>query len=256
MKPIVLIAALAASLLASAQAFADPMAVPANIAAAVADPGRPKDDTDRDALRHPAEVLAFTGVHVGDSVVDMLPGGGYFTRIFSKAVGPSGHVYALVPQEIVTAFPKAADGVKALAADPAYANVTVLIEPLAHATTPQPVDLVWTAQNYHDLHNPFGGVTPDLAAINATVRGMLKSGGVYLVLDHAAQSGSGLRDTNTLHRIDSESVKAEVTATGFALDGSSDLLRNPGDDHTLKVFDPGIRGRTDQFIFKFRKPAN
>jgi predicted methyltransferase len=255
-KPIILIAALAAGLFAVAQAFADPPVVPANIAAAVADPGRPKEDTDRDALRHPAEVLAFTGVHVGDSVVDLLPGGGYFTRIFSKAVGPSGHVYAIVPQELASAYPKAVEGIKALGADPAYANVTILIEPIQAVSTPQPVDLVWTAQNYHDLHNPFGGQTADMAKINAAVMAMLKPGGVYLVLDHAALSGSGLRDTNTLHRIDAESAKAEITAAGFVLDSTSDLLRNPGDDHSLKVFDPAIRGRTDQFIFKFRKRAN
>jgi predicted methyltransferase len=255
MKPIALMSALAVGLLFATAAASDPTPVPANIAAAVADPGRPKADQDRDALRHPAQALAFAGVKPGDSVVDLLPGGGYFTRIFSKAVGAGGHVYAIVPQEIANAFPKAVDSIKALAADPAYANVTVLVEPIDALSTPRPVDLVWTAQNYHDMHDPLMGPA-DLGKVNAAILAALKPGGIYLVLDHAAESGSGLRDTNTLHRIDPESVKAEVIAAGFALEASSDLLRNPGDDHTDKVFEPSIRGRTDQFILKFRKPTN
>ncbi|MDR3510893.1 MAG: class I SAM-dependent methyltransferase [Caulobacteraceae bacterium] len=260
MKPIALAAALvtagllAASALVVQPAIAQPVAVPSNIAAAVADPGRPKDDLDRDALRHPAEVLAFAGVKPGDSVADLLPGGGYFTRIFSKAVGPSGHVYAIVPAEIAKAFPKSVDGVKALAADPAYANVTVLVEPIEGFSAPAPLDLVWTAQNYHDLHDPFMGPA-DLAKVNGAIFAALKPGGTYLVLDHVAEAGSGLRDTNTLHRIDPAVVKTEVTAAGFVLAGQSGLLHNPGDAHIEKVFDPSIRGRTDQFIFKFRKPA-
>jgi predicted methyltransferase len=129
MKPTFLIAAMAASLITAATAFAAPPSVPANIAAAVADPGRPKEDTERDALRHPAEVLAFAGVKPGDSVVDFLPGGGYFTRILSKAVGPTGHVYAFAPAEFANAVPQAVAGVKAIAADPAYANVTCVGAP-------------------------------------------------------------------------------------------------------------------------------
>jgi predicted methyltransferase len=140
-----------------------------------------------------------------------------------------------------------------LAADPAYANVTVLVEPINAVSAPTPVDLVWTAQNYHDLHDPFMGPA-DLAKVNAAVLAALKPGGIFLVVDHAAANGSGLRDTDTLHRIDPASVKAEVTAAGFAFDGESDVLRNSADDHSLKVFDAAIRGHTDQFIFKFRKP--
>jgi predicted methyltransferase len=117
---------------------------------------------------------------------------------------------------------------------------------------PAPVDMVWTSQNYHDPHN-FPGL--DVGVFNKMVFDDLKPGGVYLILDHAAAAGSGLRDTKTLHRIDPETVKAEVLAAGFKLVGSSDLLRQPGDDHTLKVFDPSIRGKTDQFILKFQKPA-
>jgi predicted methyltransferase len=254
MRPIVLAAVLAMGLLGAGLVAADPAPVPANIAAAVADPGRPEADTGRDALRHPAEVLAFAGVRPGDAVADLMPGSGYFTRIFSKAVGPAGHVYAIVPQEIAKAFPQALDAARALAADPAYANVTVLVEPIEALGAPQPLDLVWTAQNYHDLHDPFMGPA-DVGKVNGAIRAALKPGGVYLILDHAAADGSGLRDTDTLHRIDPETVKAEVAAAGFVLDGASPLLRNPGDAHVDKVFDPSVRGRTDQFILKFRRPA-
>jgi predicted methyltransferase len=236
-------------------ALAETPRIPSNIAAAVADPGRPKDDVDRDAARHPAESLAFAGVKTGETVVDFIPGGGYFTRILSKAVGPKGHVYAYVPEVFATAFPKGVEGIKAIAADPAYANVTVLIEP--KFATPTPVDMIWTAQNYHDLHNPFGGgPAPDMAKVNAAILGALKPGGVFLVIDHTAEAGSGLRDTNTLHRIDPAAVKSELAAAGFKLVGESDALKNPADPHTAKVFDPSIRGHTDQFMFKFEKPAH
>jgi predicted methyltransferase len=249
MKMVALIAALASASLA----LAAPADIPPNIAAAVADPGRPQADRDRDPDRRPAEVLAFAGVKPGATVVDFIPGGGYFTRIFSKAVGPSGHVYAIVPEELIKAFPKSGDAIKALGADPAYANVTVLVEPVDAPSIPGLADLVWTAQNYHDLHDPFLGPA-DIGKVNHAVWTMLRPGGVYLVLDHVAEVGSGLRDTNTLHRIDPAAAKAEITAAGFVLAAKSDLLRNPADAHMLKVFDPTIRGRTDQFIFKFRKP--
>lgn len=248
-------AAIAAVALAAivTPAVAAPPGVPAFIVAAVNDPARPQADRDRDAERRPAGALAFAGVRPGDTVVDFIPGGGYFTRLFSKAVGPKGHVYAIVPEELIKSYPKAAGALDALKADPAYANVTVLVEPVDAPAIPVKADLVWTAQNYHDLHDPFLGPA-DVAQVNHAVWTMLKPGGTYLVLDHVAEAGSGLRDTNTLHRIDPAAAKAEITAAGFVLSGESDLLRNPADNHVLKVFDPTIRGRTDQFIFRFVKP--
>jgi predicted methyltransferase len=253
--PLIAAAALTAAL-ASAGVCASANSIPANIAAAVADSSRPDADRQRDANRKPADALAFAGVKSGAQVAELLPGGGYFTRLFSKAVGSSGHVYALVPAPLVdapAAAPDFAARVKALAADPNYSNVTVVVEPFSQLAVPAPVDLVWTSQNYHDLHN-FPGL--DVGIFNKMVFDDLKPGGIYLVLDHAAAAGSGGRDTKTLHRIDPETVKAEVLAAGFKFVGSSDLLHQPGDDHTLKVFDPSIRGKTDQFIFKFRKPLN
>ena len=251
--PRVLAAALAVTLILTATC-ASAAPIPANIAAAVADGSRPEADKTRDVSRKPAETLAFTGVKPGMQIAELLPGGGYFTRLFSKAVGSSGHVYAVVPAPLPDApadVPDFAARVKAIAADPNYSNVTVVVEPFSQLGVPAPVDLVWTSQNYHDLHN-FPGL--DVGIFNKMVFDDLKPGGIYLVLDHAAEAGSGGRDTKTLHRIDPETVKKEVLAAGFVFVGGSDLLRQPGDSHSVKVFDPAVRGKTDQFILKFRKP--
>jgi predicted methyltransferase len=229
--------------------------IPAYLAAAVADAARPDADKERDANRKPAEVLAFAGLKPGDAIAELLPGGGYFTRIMSKAVGGKGHVYALVPARSPDApadMPDFAARVKAIAADPNYSNVSVVVEPFSQLGVPAPVDLVWTSQNYHDLHNLPG---LDVGVFNKMVFDDLKPGGIYLILDHSAEAGSGGRDTATLHRIDPATVTQEVLAAGFVLVGKSDLLRQPGDDRTTKVFDPAVRGKTDQFILKFRKPA-
>src|SRR5208282_5085944 len=201
-------------------------AAPAAISAAVADASRPAADKERDATRKPAETLAFAGVKPGDSVGELLPGGGYFTRILSKVVGAKGHVYALTRPRAADApadKPAPAAPVKAIAAESGYANVQVIESPLTQIAFPAPLDLVWTSQNYHDLHNVPG---LDVQALDKQVFDALKPGGVYLVLDHAAAAGSGVRDTSTLHRIDPETVKKEVLAAGFVFDGSSDLLRN------------------------------
>ena len=226
----------------------------AAIAAAVADSNRPDADRQRDANRKPAQTLEALGVKSGEQVAEMLPGGGYFTRIFSKAVGPQGHVYALVPQRPANTppadMPDLAAAVKAIAANANYANVSVVIEPLTQLVTPVQVDLVFTAQNYHDLHN----FPIDVVGVNKIILDSLKPGGLYVVLDHSAPAGSGLQDTKSLHRIDAEVVKKEVTAAGFEFIGSSDVLANAADPRTAMVFDPSIRGKTDQFILKFRKP--
>jgi predicted methyltransferase len=238
--------------LAAVQGSAAP--VPAFLSAAVADPARPATDTERDANRKPAETLLFAGIAPGQQIAELMPGGGYFTRIMAKAVGPSGRIYALVPAPSPNApvnTPDFAARVKALAADQNYSNVSVIVEPFAQLKTPAPVDMVWTSQNYHDLHN-FPGL--DITVFNQMVFEVLKSGGTYFILDHATEPGAGTSETATLHRIDPETVKREVLAAGFVFVGSSNLLRRSSDSHTAKVFDTAIRGQTDQFILKFRKP--
>lgn len=220
------------------------------ITAAVADSARPAADRERDAARKPAACLEFAGVHPGASVAELFPGKGYYTRIFSRAVGAKGHVYEIGPPPKKAGTPPA---VQSIADDAHYNhNITVLLQPLADLSVPQPVDLVWTSQNYHDLHNVPG---LNVADFDRAVYKALKPGGIFLVLDHVAPAGSGFSDTSTLHRIDPEAAKKEIMSAGFEFVGESNVLRNPQDPHTNKVFDPSIRGHTDQFIYKFRKPG-
>jgi predicted methyltransferase len=222
--------------------------IPKAVSAAVADSARPQADKDRDANRKPAEVVAFAGIKAGDKVVDLLAGGGYFTRIFSGVVGPKGKVYAL-------GFPPRPNGppdaLAAIAADPHYSNVTEVSGRVNELSLPEPVDVIWTSDNYHDLHNVPGDIIP---GFNKKMFDLLKPGGTFIVLDHAAEAGSGARDTQTLHRIDPAIVKTEVEAAGFVLDGQSDALKNKDDPHTAGVRDETVRGKTDQFVLKFKKP--
>lgn len=227
--------------------------VPVYVAAAMADKGRPEADVKLDEARRPGELLAFAGLKPGMKVADFMPGGGYFTRLFAKAVGPKGVVYAYVPGEQIKANPKAEERAQGLAKD--YGNVRYITSPVNAFATPEKVDMVWTSLNYHDLHDPFMGPA-DLGQVNAAVFKALKPGGVYVVIDHVAADGSGLRDTDTLHRIDPKTVVAEVTKAGFKLEATSTVLANPEDDHTKKVFDTSIRRHTDQFVYRFRKPRH
>jgi predicted methyltransferase len=235
-------------------ASADAEAPADAIRAAVADPARPAADRARDAERKPGEMLAFAGIKPGDRVLEFLPGSGYYTRLISRIVGPTGNVYAFTPTEILKAFPKAADGSRAIAAEAHYSNVSVLVAPAANMHLPRGLDVVWTTQNYHDLHLAKYFPDLDIRAYNRALLAALKPGGVYLVSDHEAKPGSALRDIE-LHRIDAEVVRTQVTRAGFAFDGESSALRNPNDPHTANVFDAGIRGRTDQFVFRFRRPV-
>lgn len=236
----------------TAAAIALAAAMPAGpVAAQTASPAPTQAEID--ARRHGPEIVAFAGVKRGDTVIDLVPGGGYWTKLFAHAVGPSGHVYGIFPEPMAAHHGKDVDAYKALAADPAFANVSGSVEPATAIVAPSKADLVFTSQNYHDYPDPFmGPVEP--AVLNKAVFDALKPGGVFLVIDHAAAAGSGLRDANTLHRIDPATVKAAVIAAGFRFEGESRVLANPADDHSLKVFDPAIRGRTDQFVYKFRKP--
>jgi len=226
---------------------------PAQVARALADPGR-AFQRPNDARRHPAELVGMSGVHAGQRVLDLIPGNGYWTRIFSKIVGPKGKVYAIWPE----AYGKLAMGdvtkLKAISADPRYPNVVVQVQPSVELTAPEPLDLVWTSQNYHDYGDPFMG-KPGTAAFARMAYRLLKPGGVFVVIDHKSAPGRGTADTDTLHRIDPETVIKEAKAAGFQYAGKSDVLLNPKDPLTIPVFDKSIRGRTSQFAFKFRKPA-
>jgi predicted methyltransferase len=242
-----ILAGTAFALLAAAPVLAKPTAYDA----AIADSARPDTDKQLDAERKPAEMLALAHVKPGMKVMDLIPGHGYFTRLFSVAVGPKGYVYAYQPSDLDSQYKGKEPSIYAVAKD--YKNVAVIHAPVNKAVAPEALDLVWTSQNYHDLKDSFFAPA-DTAQVNKAVFDSLKHGGFYIVLDHAAEKGSGVRDTDTLHRIDEDIVKKEVLAAGFKLAGESNVLRNKGDDHKLKVFDPSIRHKTDQFILIFRKP--
>lgn len=242
---IALMAGIALAPSVQAQRDARPSAA---ILAAVADPARPAEDAARDGGRHPAEILAFAGVRPGLRIAELVPGGGYYTRLLARAVGPRGRVYAVVSPAFA-ARPESMARFQRLVAG--YPNVEIVVSDIRTLTMARPVDLVWTSENYHDFHNAAGA---DLAALNRAVFGVLRPGGVYYVEDHAAP-GTGVTATSTLHRIDPQAVRDEVSAAGFRLDGESRALANPADPHSARVTDPSIRGRTDRFAMRFRRPA-
>lgn len=223
---------------------------PAYVTAAIDDPARESDKAD-DARRRMAAVMAFTGVKPGDTVVEISPGTGYWTRVFSRIVGTDGHVYTIWPQEMAKYSAKSMAEWEKLSDTSHYANVRVLEQPAVELKVPASADIVFTSQNYHDYHN----LDISIADFDKSVFDALKPGGVFVVIDHVAPAGSGASDTDTLHRIDPALVKQEMKAAGFTFDGQSDALANSDDPHDIPVFDKSIRGHTDQFIYRFRKPG-
>jgi predicted methyltransferase len=227
------------------------VAAPPDFAAALADPQRPAAERERDALRRPAEVLTFAEIEPGEKVGDYIMGGGYWTRILSGLVGPQGKVYAFQPDEFI-AF-RAAYGEEQDAAVAGRANVTALRGPVAAPPFPESLDTLITVQNFHDLYlgaMPAGTAEKAVEALFAA----LKPGGTLLVVDHSAAAGSGTAAANTLHRIDKQAAIDALAAAGFVLEAESDLYARPDDPRTANVFAPEIRGKTDQFVLRFRKP--
>lgn len=218
---------------------------------AAAQPPKPPADAMTDPALKREEVLAFIGVKPGDKVADIVAG--RFVRAFSAALGPKGKLYAVMPAEVVKAHPEVPGLLKAAAAAPGGDNIEVLTPPINAMGLPAAsLDAVFIRQNYHDLYDKFMGPA-DVPGVNKQVFAALKPGGVYVILDHDAP-GAPMTVTETLHRIDKAQVIKDVTAAGFKLDGESKVLANPADDHSKMVFDPSIRGKTDQFLLRFRKP--
>ncbi|MBY0518899.1 MAG: methyltransferase [Sphingomonas sp.] len=240
-----------ALLAATAPLAAAGPAVSPPIKAALADPARPATDVARDAARHPGELLTFAGIQPGMKVADFLMGSGYWTRILAAAVGPKGHVVAYQAAQFIGFRPAYADEQKAAVAG--YANVTPNSESLATFNFGEPLDAIITVQNYHDLH--LASAPPTFAGVVAgKLFASLKPGGVLLVIDHVANSDPMFAVPQKLHRIDPAAARAEIEKAGFVFEGESKLLANADDPHTALVFDPAIRGKTDQFVYKFRKP--
>lgn len=203
-----------------------------------------------------AELIQFARVDVGSTVIDVYPGDGDWTRIFSDAVGPKGRVYSFVPAEVAHFKTDPVGRMRALAKEQGRENVEVVSSELvAMPATMQPADVLWLHLFYHDLHTELAqakGATA--AAFNRAVFDRLKSGGYYVIVDHAAAAGAGTTAAQSLHRIAPASVRQEVEAVGFVLDEETGMLAKDTDPHSVKVFDPTIKGETDRFAFRFKKP--
>ena len=223
----------------------------AAIAVAVADPSRPAADRALDSARHPAELLALLDLRPGQTIADIWPGD-YWDRLFGEIVGPAGKVYAVHLPEADNAE-KATTPAAGSMPIPGHANVVAVVAPASSLALPTKADIIWIRQNYHDLYDPFMGPA-DVPAFNKAVYRALKPHGRFVVIDHVAPAGSKLAATDTTHRIDPAVVKADMAAAGFKFVGESDALRNSADPHSVGVFDPAIRGHTDQFVYVFQRP--
>jgi predicted methyltransferase len=199
------------------------------------------------------ELSQFARVHAGSTVMDVWPGGGDWTRLFSDAVGPEGRIYSFVPAELAHFKSDPIGQMRALAKEPGRENVEVVSADLvALPVNSQSLDVVWLHLFYHDLHTDLlqtRGATP--AGFNRAVYERLKPGGFYVIVDHVAATGTGASRAESLHRIDPAAVRAEVEMAGFVLDAENAVLANKDDPHSTKVFDPSIKGATDRFAYRF-----
>ena len=200
-----------------------------------------------------SELIRFSRVAAGSTVIDVYPGDGDWTRIFSDIVGREGRVYSFVPAEVAHFKNDPVGLMRTLAKESGRENVeAVSADLVAMPEVTQPADVLWMHLFYHDLHTALiqarGATASDF---NRAAYERLKPGGSYIIVDHAAAAGAGTSDTQALHRIDPASVREEVEAAGFVLDAQSAMLANRDDPHSAKVFDPSIKGETDRFVYRF-----
>jgi predicted methyltransferase len=219
----------------------------AAIKAAVADPGRPAADKALDANRKPAEVMAFAGIKPGMVVAELGSGGGYYTRLLAKAVGPTGTVYAVATTG-QAARPNGLDGLNAIVA--AYPNVKIVVGDYPSLVLPAKADLFWTTENYHDFHN---GPTANIPALDKAVFDNLKPGGTFYLEDHSAAVGAGVAAASQYHRMDEAVAKTELTAAGFKLDAEGDLLHHPDENRATRNSEAG-HFVTDRFMLRLKRP--
>jgi predicted methyltransferase len=229
---------------------------PPDYAAAVASAERLPTDVERDTARKPAEVLAFSRIMTGDTVFEMEAGGGYYTELISRAVGPTGQVIMQGPKEFLQFYKADMD---AHLANNRLANVRTSESPFDTLDAPDAsVDVVTWFQGPHEMYcKEACGNAPlgDTAKAYQEISRILKPGGYFVIMDHVAAQGSPETTGNDLHRIDPMIIKAAATTAGFVLDEESSILANPSDDHAKGVFDDSIRGKTDQFLLRYKKPG-
>jgi predicted methyltransferase len=223
--------------------------------AAFANPERPKADLDQDDRRQSRAVLAMLDVKPGMHVIDVFSAGGYNTELLARAVGVKGQVIAYNNP----AYAKFAEkGITERYANNRLGNVKqVTAEPSDLNLAPNSLDAALIVMSYHDAYwrpkdGGFDHTDPD--TLVKKLYAALKPGGVVVVQDHVAAAGTDPKAAAELHRIDPATVRRDFEKAGFKFDTASDVLKHPADDHTKVVFDPSVRGKTDQFVYRFRKP--
>jgi predicted methyltransferase len=254
----VLLIGVACFLLPAAARSADTAATaPDPVAAAIGSGERPAEDREQDAIRQPATILAFLGVAPGWKVADIFSAGGYYTELLSRIVGPKGEVIAYNNPPYATFAEK---GIAARYAGDRLPNVRqITTEVDALKLAPGSLDGAIFIMSYHDMYwRPEDGTwnRTDPKLMLTKLHAALKDGGVVVVQDHVANPGGDTTAiVDKIHRIDPAIVKRDFEAAGFKLDGESAAFAQNSDDHTKLVFDPAVRGKTDQFIYRFRKPT-
>lgn len=270
----------AAVLLHPVLVWAQPIS-PARIAEIIASPDRSAADRTNDIRRKPAQMLEFLAIKPGMTALDISAAGGYTTELLARAVGPTGTVYgqnrprdparpvptpaapegnsnpsatpAPAPTPTAARPPPVtlADRAANLAKSGNGAPITAVIRPFEDAAPPElagKVDLVTLMFNYHDL----GWMGVDRAAMNASVFRALKTGGVFVLADHAGRPGTGIAESGTLHRIEPAFLRREIEAAGFKLLAETDFLANPNDPKDKNTPDPAQP--KDEYVVKFMKP--
>ena len=234
---------------------ADTAAMTPDFVAAVAAPGREEADVKLDESRKPAELLAFMGLETGDAALDLFAGGGYYSEIMGRAVGPDGSVMAVNPPQFTTSEQSRAKWAGLTERQP---NVTMVASQLPDYMPPaNSIDFAMMHLIYHDFYwesEQYKFKKMDPAIVLSNLYAGMKPGGILAVIDHAGLPGDTRAVVEKTHRIDPATVRADFISAGFVLDGESDMFANPGDDLTQNVFDPAVRGKTSRFVMRFRKP--
>ena len=222
----------------------------ADIDEVIADPTRPEGASARDEARNPAAILELSGVSADDKIVEITPGGGYYTALLSRMVGEDGHIHAVDPERIFEHYPNMREAFPGYLESDPRENVSYSVQMLDEISVDEKVNQVWMILYYHDTI--WTGV--DRRKMNQAIYDMLQPGGAYMVADHHALAGAGDAVTKDLHRVDAATVKSEIEAAGFERDASSGALAHPDDPRDDSVFDPERRGKTDRFVWRYVKP--